>query len=211
MVFEDRRQAAELLAERLKEYRGRNPLVMGIPRGGVVMGRVIADRLGGDLDVVLVHKLGAPGQPEVAVGAVDEDGNVFISDFARGAVSPKYIEEERQRQLAELHRRRARYTPQGERTDPAGRITIVVDDGLATGATMKAALLSLRKRKPAELVAAVPVAAPEAFAAVGRLADRVVCLSVPEFFMAVGQFYHDFHQVTDEEVIETLRRRESGQ
>ncbi|HIE10881.1 MAG TPA: phosphoribosyltransferase [Kiritimatiellae bacterium] len=210
MVFEDRSQAAELLAERLAEYRGRRPLVMGIPRGGVVMARLIADRLEGDLDVVLVHKLGAPGQPEVAVGAVDEEGNVFISEFARGAVSPAYIEEERQRQLAELQRRRAQYSPRAGRADTADRITIVVDDGLATGATMKAALLSLRKGNPAELVAAVPVASPDAFTAVDRLADRVVCLSVPEFFMAVGQFYRDFRQVEDEEVVEALRGRQSG-
>jgi len=205
VYFRDRIEAAERLAEALAGYRGRRPLVLGIPRGGVVMARVIADRLEGEVDVVLVHKLGAPGQPEVAIGAVDEDGNVSIAPHARGWISSRYIEEEKQRQLAELRRRRARYTPQSGPADPRGRVTIVVDDGLATGATMKAALAALRRKEPEELVVAVPVSSAEALAEVRSQADRVVCLHVPDFFMAVGQFYQDFRQVSDEEVVAALQ------
>lgn len=204
MYFRDRIEAAEQLAGALQKFRGRHPLVLGIPRGGVIMARVIAERLEGEVDVVLVHKLGAPGQPEVALGAVDESGNVYVSPSMRGWVSERYLEEEKRRQLAELRRRRAVYTPDRPPVNPAGRTTMVVDDGLATGATMKAALLALRKKNPELLVVAVPVSSPEAHAEVSSLADEVVCLHVPHFFMAVGQFYHDFRQVSDEEVIAAL-------
>ena len=207
MIFRDREDAACKLAERLGHYRGRNPLILAVPRGAVPMGRILADALDGDLDVVLVHKLGAPGNPELAVGSVTEDGGVTVSPFAREiGVTQEYIDREAADRLEELRERRRRYTPVREPADPAGRVVIVVDDGVATGATLSAALRGLRTRKPAELVAAVAVAPPETLERLRAEADRVVCLSAPQPFFAVGQFFLSFPQVSDDEVVEILRR-----
>ena len=139
MRFQSREQAAELLAERLSGYRGKNPLVVGIPRGAVPMARVIAKALGGDLDVVLVHKLGAPGRQELAIGAVDENGDVFLSDFAEEmGIDTRYIEREKKSQLDRLRQRRLLYTPHRAPVDATGRTVIVVDNGVATGSTLLA-------------------------------------------------------------------------
>ena len=207
MLFRDRDQAAQQLAAALSAYQGKNPLVLAIPRGAVPMGRIIADALGGELDVVLVRKLPAPFNPEFAIGSVDESGDTYIADYAASAGgTPEYIEQEKQRQLATIRRRRAEYTPLRPPVDPAGRIVIVVDDGLATGATMISALHGLRERKPAKLVCAVPVAPLDTLERMRQYADDVVCLETPFSFQAVGQFYGDFPQVEDEEVVEILRR-----
>jgi predicted phosphoribosyltransferase len=204
-MFRDREEAASMLADRLAGYQGRNPLVLAIPRGGVPMARLIADRLGGELDVVLVRKLGAPLQPELAIGSVDEAGCTYLAPTAElvGA-DDAYVAEEREAQLKTIRERRERYTPIRSPIDPAGRVVIVVDDGLATGATMIAALHGLRKRAPAKLVCAVPVAPPETLEMVREMADEVVCLEAPEFFRAVGQFYGSFPQVEDDEVVGLL-------
>ena len=197
--------AAGRLAERLSSYRNRNALVLGIPRGAVPMARMIADKLGGEVDVVLVRKLGAPGNPEFAVGAVDESGWSFIAEHAAAAgAHAAYLEEEKRRQLEVIRQRRAQYTLQRPAVDPRGRVVIVVDDGLATGSTMIAALHALRSRAPAHLVCAVPVAPPDTAALVAQHCDEVVCLETPEYFAAVGQFYEHFPQVSDEEVIAAL-------
>jgi predicted phosphoribosyltransferase len=205
MQFESRTDAARRLAKALASYKGRHPLVLAIPRGAVEMGRVLADALEGELDVVLVRKLAAPYSPEFAVGAVDETGWAYIADHARSAGADEaYLERERLRQLELLRKRRAQYTPQRPPIDPQGRIAIVVDDGLATGATMIAALHAVRGKRPERLVCAVPVAAPDSLELVRPYCDEVVCLEAPPEFFAVGQFYREFRQVEDDEVVDLL-------
>ena len=205
MLFADRLDAAERLAQALQVYRGRRPLILAIPRGAVPMGRVIADRLGGDLDVVLVRKLRAPGLPEFAIGSIDERGWVYLTPHAHAAgANDDYIEKETRYQLGVLGERRRRYTQGRPPIEPANRIAIVVDDGLATGATMVSALHTVRARKPAALVCAVPVASNEGLELVRPLADEVVCLETPEDFYAVGQYYRSFGQVDDDEAIRLL-------
>lgn len=206
MFFKNRHDAAEQLARRLAHYAGRRPLVLAIPRGAVPMGRLIADRLDGDLDVVLVRKLGAPDSSEFAMGAVDESGWSYVAPYAtQYGADERYLHEERERQLAVIRDRRALYTPGHAPIDAAGRVVIVVDDGLATGATMMAALHAVRQRGPERLVCAVPVASAESIELVQPHADEVVCLDVPPFFGAVGRFYASFPQVEDEEVVRLLR------
>jgi len=206
LLFADREQAAALLAERLAAYRDADALVLVIPRGAAPMGRVIADALHADLDVVLVRKLGAPGNPEFAVGAVDESGTMHVADYAAIAgADHSYLQHERARQLQRIHEQRRLYSQGRPPIDPAGRVVIVVDDGLATGETMVAALVALRRQSPAKLVCAVPVASADALARVRALADEVVCLSVPPHFGGVGAFYLRFDQVEDEEVVAALR------
>lgn len=204
MIFQDRVEAAEKLADELAQYQGKNPLVLGIPRGGVVLAVRIAERLEGEADVVLTHKLGAPGNPEVALGAIDESGDIFLNDPRWRREVPAFLEREAEDQLAELRRRRKLFSAGRPAHDPAGRIVIVTDDGLATGATMIAALHVLRNRKPARLIMAVPVAPPDTLERVSALADEVICLTAPDWFMAVGQFYSDFGQVEDDEVVQLL-------
>ncbi len=205
--FQSRIEAAQLLAKRLRGYRGQNPLVLAIPRGAVPMARVIAESLDGELDVVLVHKLGAPYQEEFAIGSVSERGDVHLSqEVELYGIDKPYIEGEVARQLEVLRRRRAAYTPVRPSIPPAGRVVIVVDDGVATGWTMIAALRSIRSQNPAKLIAAMAVAPPRAVATMEQEADEVVCLATPASFYAVGQFFADFRQVTDEEVTEILAR-----
>lgn len=210
-MFQDRLQAAAQLADRLANYREKRPLVLAIPRGAVSMAQLIAKQLDGDFDLVLVRKLRAPGQPELAIGSVDESGWTFIAPHAHAmGVEEGYIEQEKQAQLQTIRHRRALYSPKHSPFDPAGRIVIVVDDGMATGATMLAALHGLRERKPQRLICAVPVAPEDTLRKAQTLADEVVCLETPVWFQAVGQFYHHFPQVEDAEVIELLKTRSAA-
>lgn len=208
-MFRNRHAAAERLAAALAHLKGEHPLVLAIPRGGVPMGRVIADALEGELDVVLVRKIGAPGNPEYAIGAVSEDGSVHMEETAR-EYRDDWIAREVERQRELIEERRRRYTPVRSPIDPAGRIVVVVDDGSATGATMAAALATLRQRGPARLVAALGVAPPDTLARLETLADEVVCGEVPERFGSVGRFFADFDQVSDDQVVALLEAGRDG-
>lgn len=205
MLFKNREDAAWRLAGSLMRYRGRNPLILAIPRGAVPMGRILAEALGGELDVALVRKIGAPGNPEFALGSVAENGEIVVRDWARRSGIPEdYIEREARRQLATLMERRRLYTPGRHAADVAGRVVIVLDDGVATGSTMLAALELARTRGPLRLIAATAVAPRAALQRLAQAADEVVCLASPEPFQAVSLFFEDFSQVTDRDVIDIL-------
>lgn len=213
--FDDRRDAGRRLAQALARYRESDPVVLALPRGGVPVGFEVAKALGAPLDVLIVRKIGAPGHPELGIGAVI-DGSaphlVLNEDVIRQVRPPAaYIEDEKRRQLAEIERRRRRYVGDRSATPVAGRTAIVVDDGIATGGTVRAALRGLAGSNPARLVLAVPVAPADSLAELARDCDDIVCLATPEPFYAVGAHYRDFTQTGDEEVVRLLAeaRRES--
>jgi predicted phosphoribosyltransferase len=209
--FRDRRHAAEVLAGELKGRRLRDPLVLGIPRGGVVLAAVLARELGAEFDVVLARKIRAPYQPEYALGAISEDGRVTLGVDVQDVpgVTEEYLDEEVREQLAEIDRRKRLIRAIRPAAVVADRSVIVTDDGIATGATMIAALQATRQQHPRELIVAVPVASPERLAEVSRWCDDAVCLHAPDDFHAVGQFYDQFDPVEDEEVLELLRAARS--
>lgn len=207
-MFHDRTDAAGQLAQKLKGRTFRNPLVLAIPRGGVVTGAVLARELGADLDVVLARKLRAPFQPELAIGALSEQGEIYLNHRADEAlgVTEEYLAEERKRQLGEIARRKELFRQAKPQEPIAGRTVIVTDDGIATGSTMIAALQMARSQNPYETIVAVPVASPDRLVAVRQWCDEIVCLLTPRSFWAIGQFYEDFSQVEDEQVVEILRQ-----
>ena len=203
----ENRAAARLLAEKLETCKGEYPLILALPRGAVPLGRALADELGGDLDVVLVRKLGAPGNPELSIGFVDETGKVLVSDTIwELGIPPDYVHRETRRQLALLEDLRALYTPDRLAADPEGRVVIVVGnsdgDGVATASTLVAALRLIRKHRPRRLVAALASALPRTVERARQIADEVVCLQTPRPYYAVGSL----SEVTDADVAATLAR-----
>jgi len=203
-MFRDRIDAGERLAA---ELRGRVPagaLVLGVPRGGVVVAAEVARALGLELDVVVVRKIGAPGNPEYAIGAVDEDGNVIGGNTAYGDAA--YMSKAAEAGRAEIARRLSAYRGDRPAAAVARRTVVIVDDGIATGRTLLAAVGSLRRRGAERIVVAAPVASMEAARDVGRVADEVIVLATPPDFYAVGQFYGFFDQTSDAEVVELLRQ-----
>ena len=210
MKFADREAAGRQLAAKLAHLKDRQPVVLALPRGGVAVGFEIAQALGAPLDIVLVRKIGVPWQPELALGAVTDGANpeTFIDqDLAQALDIPEsYVQEETVRQLEEIERRRKSYCAGRPPLEVTGRTAIVVDDGIATGATMRVALRAVRRRDPAHLVLAIPVAPPETLAEFSKEVDEAVCLETPAMLGAIGFYYRDFHQMSDEEVTDLLAR-----
>jgi putative phosphoribosyl transferase len=206
-VFRNREDAAVQLARRLQGRKLRQALVLGIPRGGLVIGAVLARELSAELDVVLSRKLRAPGQPELAIGAVAEDGRVFLNPCINAELDlpPGYLQDERDFQVRLIARRRRVFRGVRPAAAVAGRSVIVTDDGIATGSTMFAALEVVRAQDPHELIVAVPVASPERLPEIRRHCDAVVCLLKPARFWAIGQFYEDFTQIDDADAVKLLR------
>jgi predicted phosphoribosyltransferase len=204
-TFRNRDDAAKQLAPKLGELELRDPLVLGIPRGGVIMAATLARELDADMDVALARKLKHPLQPELAIGAVAEDGQVYLNPDVAGTVDESYVNEERRRRFAELRECRDAFRSIHPAASIEGRTVIVTDDGVATGSTMFAALRVVRAQKPHELIVAVPVAPPSTLEELRAKCDRVACLMSPEWFFAIGEFYDEFLPVEDEEVAALLR------
>ncbi len=205
--FADRVDAGKRLASALENFAGKNMIVLAIPRGGVVVGYEIAKTLSLPLDVIIPHKIGAPNNPELAIGAMTEDGTIILDNnlIAYIGVSDDYIREESMQQKREIERRLKFYRQNEPYPNLQNRDIIIVDDGIATGSTMKAALASVKNRGAKTVIVAVPVGPPSTIKELKKQADRVVCLYTPEYFQAIGQFYDNFSQTTDEEVIQLLR------
>jgi predicted phosphoribosyltransferase len=207
-MFRDRSEAGRRLATALKGSISSDALVVGVPRGGVVVAAEAARELGLELDVVVVRKIGAPGNPEYAIGSVDEDGRVIGS--RSGLADPAYLERAAEAGREEIARRLRVYRGGRPPALISGRTVVVVDDGIATGMTLLAALESLRRRGAAHIVVATPVAAPDAAQRIAAEADEFLALEVPHGFSAVGQFYGDFRQTSDAEVVDLLQSTVRG-
>jgi putative phosphoribosyl transferase len=215
MPFTDRVEAGRQLAQALLKFRGEQVVVLALPRGGVPVAAEVAAALRGALDLVLVRKIGVPMQPELAMGAVVDgtDPHVVRNEdvILLTGVGEREFASIRDRELLEIERRRRKYLGNRARAEIAGRVVIVVDDGIATGATVRAALQSIRPRGPKRLVLAVPVAPTNTLSELAEEADEIVCLEDHEPFGAIGFYYRDFRQVGDQEVIDILARFSAGQ
>ena len=214
--FSGRIEAGQSLAREMEELHGQKAVVLGIPRGGVIVAQPICLALEADLDIVLSHKLGAPGNPELAIGAVCEDGKLFVDESIASCMGAddSYIEREKTHQLQQMAHRVQQYREILPKTPLAERIVIVTDDGVATGATMQAALWAVRHEKPQRLIAALPVGPEDTLTKLSEHADKTICLQAPPFFSAISQFYLQFAQVEDEQLLEILgqeRKRRSGE
>lgn len=208
-LLADRKQAAEMLAQQLSDYQNREDvIVLGIPRGGVILADEMALRLHADLDVILTRKVRARGNPELATGAVAEDGKLYINQPTIEAMgmSEDYINQEKEHQLNEIQRRKERYRAVLEKRTLQDKVVILTDDGVATGSTMQASVWAAKAESPRKLILALPVAPPSTLARLAEDADETVCLCAPAEFQAISQFYARFEQVDDEQVIEVLKK-----
>jgi len=206
MMYRDRRHAGELLARQLLAYRGQKPLVLALPPGGVLVGRQIADELGGDLDLLLVHRLAIPGNPNCVIGSITENGHVELGPFAVESPGTRdLLKAEIHTQIHLLKVRRDFYTPVGTPADPKDRITIIADDGCTPGSDFLAALKAVRERGPRRLIVAVPILPKERLVCLCAIADEVICPATPAFFGTVRRFFEDFPPVTEDQVVEALR------
>lgn len=204
-MWNDRQQAGELLAEKLAKYRNKNAVVYALPRGGVVVAYEIAKRLPAPLDLVITRKIGHPHNPEYAICAVSESGELLCNEYEQKAVGMKWIREEMARQISEAKRRRQTYLGR-ESLSAEGKIAIIVDDGVATGLTMNLAVREIRKQKPAKLVVAVPVIPEDTAKELEFFVDELIALEIGKPFLgSIGQYYRNFAQVEDEEVIRLLK------
>lgn len=196
-------QIAAVLQEKIKE----NPVILGIPRGGVVIAQAIASTLHWDMDIILTHKIGAPSHPELAIGSISEDGRVYLNDdlVETTGADTVYIEDEKEEQFSELNRRRKLFRSVYPKISLKNRIVIITDDGVATGATVQAALWAARQENPKKLIGAFPVAPLDTLKKLSHDADEIICLKAPEMFRAISQFYDRFAQVSDEEVLNILK------
>jgi putative phosphoribosyl transferase len=215
LLFRDRDEAGKRLAAALLQYKGKDVVVLGLPRGGVVVARRVAEALGAPLDIVVTRKIGAPGEPEFALGAVTQEGDVILDRSSAESVgaSAVYLEEEARRQQQEVKERMSRLRGATPYPNLEGKVVLIVDDGIATGNSIEAAVKSVRKRNPKEVVVAVPVAPADALGRLAAGGTRVVCLETPGMFFAIGEFYQEFAQVEDSEVRQILKEssaRESG-
>jgi len=210
MLFQNRTDAGRQLAKALLKYKGRHPVILALPRGGVPIAAEVAGALEAPLDLLLVRKIGLPGQPELAMGAIaDGEGMTTIRKediIELSGVTSEEFEAVCRQERAEIERRRKRYLGDRVRAEVKGQVAIIIDDGIATGATTLAAIKAVRKREPKELVLAVPVAPLDTIRKLHPEVDAIVCLDTPQDFGAIGYFYRDFHQVSDDEVIAALRR-----
>jgi putative phosphoribosyl transferase len=208
-MFRNRSDAGIRLAERLNQYRDRKDvLILALPRGGAATGHELARALNLRLDVLIVRKIGYPGQPELAIGAISETGSVVLNQsiISEGGITKAFIQTEIEQQKQEIARRIAMYRSGKGLDNLEGKTVILVDDGVATGATIKAAIETLKQEKLARLVVALPVGPPETVDALRPMADEFICLETPVYFMAVGNHYQDFTQVSDQEVVDLLKR-----
>ncbi len=209
--FRNRQDAARRLAEELKHFDLHDPVVLGVPRGGVETAAVLAEQLGAEMDVVLARKLRHPWQPELAIGSISESGEAYLNAHARSAaITPEYLSSEQQLRSAELEQRRALFRQVRPAVPLEGRSVILTDDGIATGSTMWAALAVIQAQRPGEIILAVPVAPPDRLKPFLGQCDHVVCPLRPKSFLSIGQFYEDFEQVDDERVCELLRAQLIG-
>lgn len=201
-MFRDREQAGKLLAKAVAKLGLTDIVVLAIPRGGVPVAREVASALGAPLDLVITRKIGAPGNPEFAIGAVTQDGEAMLNDetVREMRLSESYVERETRHQFNEIRERMKKY--RGDRPFPKieGKTVVIVDDGIATGSTTRAAIASVRKMKPSRIILATPVAPKETLRELSTLVDQVVCLDTPQVFYAIGEFYENFEQVEDDEV-----------
>ncbi|MEM5801813.1 MAG: phosphoribosyltransferase family protein [Candidatus Aenigmatarchaeota archaeon] len=207
-MFRDRTEAGKRLAEILTKFKNENPIILAIPRGGVVVADEIAKNLNANLDIIVPRKIGAPGNPELAIGAVAQDGSLYIDEnlVKDLGVSENYIKKEMKKELQEIERRLKKYRKRKKYPSFKNKTLILVDDGIATGATMKAAIQFLKKQNPKKIIVAVPVAPRDTVNELEKIVDEVIVVEKPIFMGAIGEFYVDFRQVEDEEVINILKK-----